>query len=60
VRLHYLEPFSPEDFKGRKAVAAESRRRIEEGLIDILGRPLRPFAHTVPPVRYEPKVETAD
>lgn len=60
VRLHYLEPFSPEDFKGRKAVAAESRRRIEDGLIDILGRPLRPFAHTVPPVRYEPKVETAD
>lgn len=60
VRLHYLEPFSPEDFRGRKAISHESRRRIEEALIDILGKPLRPFAHTVPPVRYEPKVEAAD
>ncbi len=53
VRLHYLEPFSPEDFRGRKAISHESRRRIEEALVDILGKPLRPFAHTVPPVRYE-------
>ena len=53
VALHYLEPFSPEDFKGRKAISQESRRRIEEALIAILGKPLRPFAHTVPPVRYE-------
>jgi 1-acyl-sn-glycerol-3-phosphate acyltransferase len=60
VRLHYLEPFSPEDFKGRKAIANESRRRIEEALVEIMGQPLRPFAHTVAPVRYEPKVETAD
>lgn len=60
VRLHYLEPFSPEDFKGRKAIANESRRRIEEALIEIRGHPLRPFAHTVAPVRYEPKPETAD
>jgi 1-acyl-sn-glycerol-3-phosphate acyltransferase len=60
VALHYLEPFSPEDFKGRKAISQESRRRIEEGLIEILGRPLRPFAHTVAPVRYEPKIEAAD
>ncbi|RNJ63408.1 MAG: 1-acyl-sn-glycerol-3-phosphate acyltransferase [Porphyrobacter sp. IPPAS B-1204] len=60
VRLHYLEPFSPEDFRGRKAISQESRRRIEEALIEILGKPLRPFAHTVPPVRYEPKVEAAD
>jgi 1-acyl-sn-glycerol-3-phosphate acyltransferase len=52
VHLHYLEPFSPEDFKGRKAIGTEARRRIEEGLVDILGRPLRPFAHTVAPVRY--------
>ncbi|MFO6448565.1 lysophospholipid acyltransferase family protein [Erythrobacter sp. NE805] len=56
VRLHYLEPFSPEDFKGRKAIGQESRRRIEEALIEILGRPLRPFAHVVAPVRYEPTV----
>ncbi|PLK22674.1 1-acyl-sn-glycerol-3-phosphate acyltransferase [Porphyrobacter sp. TH134] len=57
VRLHYLEPFSPEDFRGRKAISQESRRRIEEALIETLGKPLRPFAHTVPPVRYEPKAE---
>lgn len=58
VRLHYLEPFSPEDFRGRKAISIEARRRIEEALIDILGHPLRPFAHTVPPVRYEAQPET--
>lgn len=57
VRLHYLEPFSPEDFRGRKAISQESRRRIEEALIETLGKPLRPFAHTVPPVRYEPRAE---
>jgi lyso-ornithine lipid O-acyltransferase len=60
VALYYLEPFSPEDFKGRKAISIEARRRIEEALIDIRGHPLRPFAHTVAPVRYEPKAETAD
>ena len=60
VRLHYLEPFSPEDFRGRKAISQEARRRIEEALVEILGKPLRPFAHTVAPVRYEPKVENAD
>jgi 1-acyl-sn-glycerol-3-phosphate acyltransferase len=57
LRLHFLEPFSPEDFRGRKAISQESRRRIEEALIAIRGRPLRPFAHTVAPVRYEPKTE---
>ena len=60
LRLHFLEPFSPEDFRGRKAIGQESRRRIEEALVDILGKPLRPFAHTVPPVQYEAKAETAD
>ena len=60
VALHYLEPFSPEDFKGRKAISQESRRRIEDALIEILGKPLRPFAHTVAPVRYEPKSEAAE
>ncbi|MFM7404215.1 MAG: lysophospholipid acyltransferase family protein [Erythrobacter sp.] len=52
VRIHFLEPFSPEDFRGRKAISQESRRRIEEGLIEILGKPLRPFAHSVAPVGY--------
>lgn len=60
VELHYLEPFSPEDFRGRKAIGQESRRRIEEALTGILGKPLRPFAHAVTPVRYEPKNEPAD
>lgn len=60
VRLHYLEPFSPEDFKGRKAISIEARRRIEEALVEIRDHPLRPFAHSVAPVRYEPKAETAD
>ncbi len=53
VRLHYLEPFSPEDFRGRKAIGQEARRRIEETLLETLGKPLRDFAHDVPPVRYE-------
>jgi lyso-ornithine lipid O-acyltransferase len=53
LRLHFLEPFSPADFRGRKAIGNESRRRIEEALVEILGKPLRPFAHTVLPVRYE-------
>ena len=57
VRVHYLEPFSPEDFRGRKAISMESRRRIEEALVEILGRPLRPFAHIVAPVRYQPRDE---
>lgn len=58
LRLHYLEPFSPENFRGRKAISCESRRRIEEALVEILGHPLRQFAHTVPPIRYEPKPDS--
>jgi 1-acyl-sn-glycerol-3-phosphate acyltransferase len=57
VRVHFLEPFSPEDFRGRKAISVETRRRIEEALSEILDRPVRPFAHTVPPVRYEPRTD---
>ncbi|MBS0480088.1 MAG: 1-acyl-sn-glycerol-3-phosphate acyltransferase [Proteobacteria bacterium] len=53
LRVHFLEPFRPEDFPGRKAIAAESRRRIEEALVTALGKPLRPFAYDVAPVRYE-------
>lgn len=55
LKVYYLEPFSPEHHRGRKAVSIEARARIEEALGDILGKPLRPFAHTVPPVRYEPQ-----
>ncbi|QDZ09193.1 1-acyl-sn-glycerol-3-phosphate acyltransferase [Sphingomonas panacisoli] len=52
LKVHFLEPFRPEDFPGRKAIAAESRRRIEEALIAVLGKPLRPFAYDVAPVAY--------
>ena len=53
LKVHFLEPFRPDDFPGRKAIAAESRRRIEAALIAVLGKPLRPFAYDVAPVRYE-------
>lgn len=59
VAVHFLEPFNPRDFPGRKAINAEARRRIEEALERIHGKPLRPFpGHdalaTVPPgVAYE-------
>ena len=43
LRVHFLEPFFPQDFPGRKAIAAESRRRIEAALVATLGKPLRPF-----------------
>jgi 1-acyl-sn-glycerol-3-phosphate acyltransferase len=52
LTIHFLEPFSPEDYRGRKAISAEARRRIEEALCESLGKPLRDFAHDVPPVRY--------
>jgi len=47
VRVLFLDAFSPAEFPGRKAIAAEGRRRIEEALIATLGKPLRPFAHDV-------------
>ncbi|QUL38319.1 1-acyl-sn-glycerol-3-phosphate acyltransferase [Erythrobacter sp. JK5] len=53
LHMHFLEPFSPEDVRGRKAIAAEARRRIEEALETALGKPVRDFAHDVPPVRYD-------
>ncbi len=52
LKVHFLEPFQPRDFPGRKAIAAESRRRIEEALVAVLGHPLRPFAYDVGPVAY--------
>lgn len=54
LELHFLEPFSPEDHHGRKAIAAEARTRIEQALEATLGKPLRPFAYSVDPVRYRP------
>ena len=57
LRIEFLEPFSPEDFRGRKAISVEARRRIEEALREALGKPLRDFAHDVPPVRYQGRRE---
>ena len=49
VVVTFLEPFHPRDFPGRKAIAAESRRRIEEALVAAIGRPLVPFTGHVQP-----------
>lgn len=53
LHIHFLEPFHPRDYPGRKAITAEARRRIEDALVGALGKPLRPFPHDVAPVRYE-------
>lgn len=45
LTVHYLEPFAPAEFPGRKAIAAEAHRRIEAALLKTLGKPLRPFAY---------------
>lgn len=52
LKLHFLEPFSPEEFRGRKAIGARARAAIEAALMTQLGRPLREFKHDVVPVRY--------
>jgi 1-acyl-sn-glycerol-3-phosphate acyltransferase len=53
LRVTFLDPFHPRDFPNRKAIAAESRKRIEAALLEALGKPLRPFVHPVDAVRYE-------
>jgi len=53
LTLHFLEPFSPEEFHGRKAIGAQARKQIEGALMHTLDKPLRDFEHTVPPIRYE-------
>jgi 1-acyl-sn-glycerol-3-phosphate acyltransferase len=58
LSLHYLEPFSPVDYRGRKAVAAKAREEIERQLVANLGGPLRDFEHVVEAVRYRPKAST--
>ena len=54
LRIIYLEPFSPEDHRGRKAIAAKAREEIEEQLVANLGKPLRDYKHVVDAVRYKP------
>lgn len=58
LTLYYLDPFSPEDFRGRKAIATQARQQIEEQLVENLGKPLRDYRHVVEAVRYAPP-ETA-
>jgi lyso-ornithine lipid O-acyltransferase len=53
LRVHFLEPFFPSDFPGRKAIAAESRRRIEAALVAALGQPLRPFRFAEEAIGYK-------
>ncbi len=55
LTLYYLEPFSPVEHRGRKAIAAKAREEIEAQLVTNLGTPLRDFAHVVEAVRYRPK-----
>lgn len=52
LRVHFLEPFSPEDFRGRKSIGARARAAIEAALLTTLGKPMRDFEHDVVPVRY--------
>ncbi|MHA6718178.1 lysophospholipid acyltransferase family protein [Sphingomonas sp. RS6] len=52
--VHFLEPFDPRDFAGRKAIAAECRRRIEAALVSAHGEPLRPFRFADEPIGYRP------
>lgn len=54
LRIIYLEPFSPDEFRGRKAIAAKAREEIEEQLVTNLGKPLRDYKHVVEAVRYKP------
>ncbi len=52
LAIHFLEPFSPEDYRGRKAIGVKAREEIEAALIKAIGKPLRTFGHDVAPVRY--------
>jgi len=58
LRMHFLAPFSPEDFRGRKAIGARARAAIEAALLTALGKPLRVFKHDVVPVRYNAPKES--
>ncbi|MCR2833358.1 lysophospholipid acyltransferase family protein [Parerythrobacter lacustris] len=52
LKIHFLEPFSPEDYRGRKAIGVKAREEIEAALVKSIGKPLRTFGHDVAPVRY--------
>ena len=54
LTIHFLDPFSPELHRGRKAIAAQARSQIVERLEQVLGKPLRDYQHTVDAIRYRP------
>lgn len=60
VTIHYLEPFDPSENGNRKEISFRARQEIEAKLYECLGKPLRDFAHDVPPVRYTGKKEEPD
>lgn len=43
LNVHFLTPFRPEQFPGRKAIASESRSRISDALARTLGAPVADF-----------------
>jgi 1-acyl-sn-glycerol-3-phosphate acyltransferase len=43
LRITFLDPFSPQDFPGRKAIAAESQRRIRDALAAAIGHDVPTF-----------------
>ncbi len=43
LTIHFLEPFHPRDFPGRKAIAAESQRRIRAALAEAVGHDVPTF-----------------
>lgn len=59
VDVHFLDPFDPHDFPGRKKIAARAREQIEERLAGLLGKPLRPFRFDVDVVGYKAPREDA-
>lgn len=60
LKITFLEPFSPVEHRGRKAIATKAREEIEAALVEALGKPLRHFEHIVAAVRYEPPRPSAD
>ena len=43
ITINFLEPFDPRDFPGRKAIAAESQRRIRQSLAKAIGHDVPTF-----------------
>lgn len=43
LHMHFLEPFWPHEFEGRKAIAAESQRRISAALETAIGTQVTEF-----------------